>query len=581
MAGLSFSTMGATPSVQTTTPSYIPKTQNAPTPQITPTGGFFGGSPASNALNSAQNTPPPTTPVKKTTVNNVDGSSTSTEYHAPVTPTNTTATQPTTSGILSQPTEASYNPNNGGVTNVGGVNYQNGAPITGYVSGGQSAAPSTTTASGGTTFPGIINSLATTAQNGSTVGQNATNATLNYGAGNIPIGTDAANIASQYGQQIANVGAHGAQFEGGQLTTGTSPVAQGNAAVTAQTTAAEQTALAQGEQGALQGTAQQLTAQQQAADAAELAAGQANTAQANTQSGLTNAGTLSAPTSNFPFKFDPLTGSFTNAAGASAGSLTYNPTTDAATLAKEVINNQIPYSDAVTAMGYAPNGVGTGALQQAIVQAGGNIAALEGQASGISAAAAAPGQAAATNIGTSGTAQTGAYNTIYSNATQAAATYSQQQSAINSIGNQALQLMANTPGINPNSSQFLNTKLNQVGTQLSSPQYAAFNTAIQSLQARIGSALQAGEIPTAATSNAESIANGSLTIGALASTLKQVDAEMSSFVGTQQSLADYAKSQMQTGSTGNTPSNSSYTEGSTVSSGGYNFVYQNGKWVAK
>lgn len=155
--------------------------------------------------------------------------------------------------------------------------------------------------------------------------------------------------------------------------------------------------------------------------------------------------------------------------------------------------------------------------------------------------------AQASNANVGGTAQTSTFNGIYNGAQTSAATYSQQQSAINAVGSQALDLMQSA-GINPNASQFANTKLNQLATQFSSPQYAAFNTAIQSLQARIGSALQAGEIPTAATGNAAAIANGSITLPALASTLKQVDAEMTSFVGTQQALADYAKSKIGTGS---------------------------------
>lgn len=569
MAGLSFTSSGATPFLNSkptaspflSSPSVPTGSMSVPTPQgVRAT--YAGTNPAANALNAAQSSPAPTTPVKRVTTNNVDGSSTSTEYHAPAQSSSPTgATQPTTSGMLSSPFQVDPK--------------TIGTPLNQQSVGQQNSGTTTPT------FPGIIGSLANTAQNGS---QNATTATtglLGAPNQNEAIGQHAADIAANYGKQIADVGQKGAQFEGGQLTTGTSPVAEGNAAITAQTTAAQQAALAAGEQGALQGTAQELTAQNQGQSGLTNAGSIANTQQQNTQSGLQQAGQLSQPTSNFPFKFDPLTGSFANAAtGASVGALTYNPTTDAATLAKEVINNQIPYAEAVTAMGYAPNNVGTGALQQAIVQAGGNIAALEGQATGSAAAAAAPGQASAANIGTAGTAQTSAYNTVYSKATADAATYSQQQSAINAIGNQALELMTNTPGINPQSSQFLNTKLNQLGTQLSSPQYAAFNTAVQSLQARIGAALQAGEIPTAATDNAKAIASGSLTVGALASTLKQVDAEMSSFVGTQQDLANYAKSQMQAGGSTTGASSSNYTEGSTISAGGYNFAYKNGKWVA-
>lgn len=100
---------------------------------------------------------------------------------------------------------------------------------------------------------------------------------LNAPGQNSTIGQNAADIAARYGKQIADVGQQGAMGEAGQLTTGTSPVAEGNAAVTQQTTAARQQALATGEQAALTGTGQQLTAQNQE------------------QNALNNAGQLSQP----------------------------------------------------------------------------------------------------------------------------------------------------------------------------------------------------------------------------------------------------------------------------------------------
>lgn len=113
-----------------------------------------------------------------------------------------------------------------------------------------------------------------------------------YGAQSIPISQQAQDIANQFGQKYAQVGQQGAGFESGQLTTGTSPVAQGNAAITAQTTAAKQQALAQGEQAALQGIGYQLTGQQQAANAANQAAGTALTSSQLQQGALNQAGGL-------------------------------------------------------------------------------------------------------------------------------------------------------------------------------------------------------------------------------------------------------------------------------------------------
>lgn len=144
---------------------------------------------------------------------------------------------------------------------------------------------------------------------------------------------------------------------------------------------------------------------------------------------------------------------------------------------------------------------------------------------------------------TGGTAQTNTFANIYGDAQSQAAQISQQRNAINEVGNQVLSLLETNPDINKFALQYGNKKLNQLSTQLSDPRYAALNTYIRTLQARIGTALQAGEIPTAATENASAIANGNLTLNALAATLQAVDAELGAFAETQQQLADYAQGQ--------------------------------------
>lgn len=122
------------------------------------------------------------------------------------------------------------------------------------------------------------------------------------GAANTALGANAQKIASDAGTAIANTGAQGARFEAGQRTTGTTPVAEGNAAVTAQTTAAEQAAIAAGANVALQGNQQAISAQGQ------------------TQSALATAGGLAQPsTAAFgQTVFDPTTGTYV---GASTGGL--------------------------------------------------------------------------------------------------------------------------------------------------------------------------------------------------------------------------------------------------------------------
>ncbi len=92
-------------------------------------------------------------------------------------------------------------------------------------------------------------------------------------AANQALGQNAQNIASAAGQKISDIGGQGARGEAGYLTTGTVPVGGGNAAITAQTTAAQQQAVAQGAQQALAGNAQALTAQNQGQAALGTAAG--------------------------------------------------------------------------------------------------------------------------------------------------------------------------------------------------------------------------------------------------------------------------------------------------------------------
>ncbi len=129
------------------------------------------------------------------------------------------------------------------------------------------------------TYPGLINQLA------------------NSTANNSAIGAQAQDIANNYGQQIANVGQLGGKAQAGYLTTGTTPVAEGNSAIQAQSTAAQQGALAQGESAALQGIGYQLTGQNQL------------------QSGLGTAASQTQPIPNAPYLIDPVTGKIIGGGG--------------------------------------------------------------------------------------------------------------------------------------------------------------------------------------------------------------------------------------------------------------------------
>lgn len=203
--------------------------------------------------------------------------------------------------------------------------------------------------------------------------------------GNQEIAQNARTLSEQYGKEIARVGGLGAGAVAGDLSTGTNVVGSGNAAIASQGASARMSALSAAQQAALEGTGQQLTAQGQMAGAFGAALGGANTQQQQQISGLGSAAGYAQPSQNFPFVFNPLTGGYTtpgvNGQGGQGGAqsgLTYNPANDAQTFAQQVINHQIPYADAVRALGYAGS-TAEGLLQQAITQGGGNLTELQAQ----------------------------------------------------------------------------------------------------------------------------------------------------------------------------------------------------------
>lgn len=296
-----------------------------------------------------------------------------------------------------------------------------------------------TTPDNPTTFPGLVKRLATTATAGSPEAQDYTRRAVEYGAGSIPIGQQARDIAQQFGQKYADIGQAGARFQAGQLTTGTTPVAEGNAAITAQTTAAQQTALAQGQQAALQGLGYELTGQQQAAGAAQAGANAALTGQGQAISGLGTAAGLAQPNvaAYGQTVFDPLTGEYTGGGG------NLNPQTQATSLAQQVMSGQITYAQALASIGYAGS-AGTNFLNQAITSAGGNPLQLE--ASG------------------------GAQQQVIGSQAQQIAGY---QSALQQGQNLQSQLtdLITTFGLNPNDVNAVNIGLQKIAQNTSSPQY--------------------------------------------------------------------------------------------------------------
>lgn len=129
-----------------------------------------------------------------------------------------------------------------------------------------------------------------------------------------------------------------------------------------------------------------LTGRGQDISAQGTALGGANTQQGQTLSGLGSAAGYAQPSGNFPFVFDPLTGGFKSpgvggGAQGGPGQMTYDPAKDSHTLAQQVMNHQISYQDALTALSYGSNGsAAAGQLTSAILAAGGNPSILQTQA---------------------------------------------------------------------------------------------------------------------------------------------------------------------------------------------------------
>jgi hypothetical protein len=300
--------------------------------------------------------------------------------------------------------------------------------------------------------------------------QQYTQQAAQYGAGAIPIAAQAQDIANQFGQKYADIGQAGARFEAGQLTTGTTPVASGNAAITAQTTAAQQQALAQGEQAALQGIGYQLTGQQQAANAANASAGQAYTGQGLAQTGLTSAAGFAQPQLG------------------SIGQVPFNP-----------LNQQ--------------QGQVLGTAQPGGVAAAGN---LLGQFAGAQATGAAPYQTQAQNTIAAGTATTGAANTAYQQYYQQSLATNTALNQVESLGNLALQT-AQGGNINPFQIAAGNMTLAQFKRQLSSPSQATFDQTMATFQGALSQLLSGSSnvTPTQLSAWSTQIANGTMPVATL------------------------------------------------------------------
>ncbi len=158
------------------------------------------------------------------------------------------------------------------------------------------------------TYKGFINSLGNQGQSDYNVSAKKNIGLVSDTAqGNRRYADKAQNIVDAAGQKISDIGGQGARGAAGYLTTGTSPVAEGNAAILAQTTAAQQRAVAEGANMQLAGNSQGLQAQSQEQSGYGTAANQALTGQSTAQGALGTAAGYMQPTSNIILR-DPTTG---------------------------------------------------------------------------------------------------------------------------------------------------------------------------------------------------------------------------------------------------------------------------------
>lgn len=314
---------------------------------------------------------------------------------------------------------------------------------------------------------------------------------------------------------------------------------QGRAAAVQQANAQTENALATGVQNAL-------TSQGQQIGALESAAG------------------YTKPEQNYPFVFNPVTGTYTNASGG--GVLNVDQAADLA------LNGQ--YNQALSGVSYL-GPTATAQLQAAILKKNpnANIAQLEGQSAGQQ-------SSAQTVAATPGTIQAGQSQSI--------AAYKSAQQQGQNLASQVNDLIS-TFGLNPSDLTAVNAGIQKIAQNTSSPQYQILSNYLNDIAARYSQILtppggtSTDTTRAVATGMLNSLASGTSIQQVLSSLDQQASAVIAGIPATgtvpNTSGGSSAGNAGSTGGTGSTGGNSSTTEGTSVSAGGYNFVYQNGQWV--
>lgn len=311
-----------------------------------------------------------------------------------------------------------------------------------------------------------------------------------------PETTKALEDAARFREQAAQLSKTNLGQQTGQLTTGTQPVAEGTAQITATMNAQQQQALAAQQQAALQ------------------AAGVGQRQQEIEQAALTGAAGFAAPQlSSFGQGFynplDPTGGA------AGGGSSALNPLNNVDSLAQQVLNGQISPQMAYAMGGNVPNFQGV--LNQAILRQNpnANVASLQGQfdarQQSTTIAGVAPSQAFS-----------GAYQQFYPQVLE----LQNQLSNVDQLGGLLLST-AQGGQINPFAPQLANRTIAQFRGQLSDADQAKFNSTLAAFQGAASQLLasSSGQIPTDVSANIAAISNGSLSLAALKAMVEQASME--------------------------------------------------------
>lgn len=415
----------------------------------------------------------------------------------------------------------------------------------------------------------------------------------NTAQGNFAIGKKAGEISDMYGGQIARVGGLGAAAQAGYNSSGTNIVGAGNAAIASQSASQRMTALAAGQQAALQGTAQQLTGQSQAASTQNAGLVGANTQQANqisgtgtalnaanaqqtnTITGLSNAAGYAQPIqagmgmsvinpqtgvpitgvpTNIPYGqaiFNPATGQIIGGGGANL-----DPQTTANDLAQKVINKQMTYDQAVSSLSYA-GGAGQQFLNNALRTLDPNFniplttASISGQSAGVQAVNAAPGTTQADQY-----SQIAAYKSSMQQGQQLA---SQLDDLIKSFN------------LNPSNLNVANAAIQKIAANTSDPKYQILSNYLSDVASRYSQVLTppGGNATDMTRSIAASMINATASGKSIRDVLNSLDQQAQAVINAVPASGTVP------GASGN------YKEGDTRTSGGYSFIYSNGKWIPR